>query len=95
MNKLIEQDKKMKDFLKLRLQEKDQADSVEVSKHEEDNLKKKNKVDPSVVAAEKVKNYEEAFNKIQSATGIQDIDVLVNTFIKGSLTIQRLRLRKN
>ena len=82
MNKLIEQDKKMKDFLKLRLQEKDQADSVEVSKHEEDNLKKKNKVDPSVVAAEKVKNYEEAFNKIQSATGIQDIDVLVNTFIK-------------
>ena len=82
LNKLIEQDKKMKDFLKLRLQEREQAESVEAPKHEDDTLKKKNKIDPQIVAAEKVRSYEEAFNKIQSATGIQDIDVLVNTFIK-------------
>ena len=82
LNKLIEQDKKMKDFLKLRLQEKEQADTVEVPKNEEENIKKKSKIDPQLIAAEKVKSYEEAFNKIQSATGIQDIDLLVNTFIK-------------
>lgn len=82
LNKLIEQDKKMKDFLKLRLQEREQAQNSDAPKHEEEILKKKNKVDPQVIAAEKVKSYEEAFNKIQSATGIQDIDILVNTFIK-------------
>jgi coiled-coil domain-containing protein 63/114 len=82
LNKLIEQDKKMKDFLKLRLQEKEQAENIEVPKYEEDSQKKKNKIDPQIIAAEKVKSYEEAFNKIQSATGILDIDVLVNTFIK-------------
>lgn len=82
LNKLIEQDKKMKDFLKLRLQEKEQAETVEVPKHDEEVSRKKSKVDPQVIAAEKVKSYEEAFNKIQSATCIQDIDVLVNTFIK-------------
>lgn len=33
------------------------------------------------VAAEKVQKYGEAFEKIQQATGIEDIDELVNTFI--------------
>lgn len=82
LNKLIEQDKKMKDFLKFKMQEKEQADNIDVPRHEDDNFKKKNKVDPQVINAERVKSYEEAFNKIQSATGIQDIDELVDTFIK-------------
>jgi hypothetical protein len=33
------------------------------------------------VAAEKVQMYGQAFEKIQAATGIEDIDVLVNSFI--------------
>jgi hypothetical protein len=33
------------------------------------------------VAAEKVQMYGQAFEKIQGATGIEDIDVLVNSFI--------------
>lgn len=33
------------------------------------------------VAAEKVQMYTQAFEKIQQATGIEDIDHLVNTFI--------------
>lgn len=33
------------------------------------------------VAAEKVQMYGQAFDKIQQATGIEDIDQLVNTFI--------------
>lgn len=82
LNKLIEQDKKMKDFLKFKMQEKEQADNTDVPRNEDDNFKKKNKVDPQVINAERVKSYEEAFNKIQSATGIQDIDELVDTFIK-------------
>ncbi len=35
-----------------------------------------------LLTKEKVENYEEAFNKIQDATGIKDIDTLVNTFIE-------------
>ena len=82
LNKLIEQDKKMKDFLKFKMQEKEQADNIDLPRNEEEVFKKKNKLDPQVISAERVKSYEEAFNKIQSATGIQDIDELVETFIK-------------
>merc|ERR1719247_2776380 len=34
------------------------------------------------VSIEKVQNFEEAFNKIKAATGINDIEELVRTFIK-------------
>ena len=34
------------------------------------------------VSAERVQSYEEAFNKIQAATGIQEIDELVDSFIR-------------
>ena len=34
------------------------------------------------MAQEKVNEYEEAFKKIQEATGISDIDELVKTFIE-------------
>jgi hypothetical protein len=36
----------------------------------------------TVVSIEKVESYEEAFAKIEAATGIHDIETLVNNFIQ-------------
>ena len=79
LNTLIEKDKKMKDFLKLRQNERDEGELSEMQKSENESFKR----GPSPQVPEgRIKNYEEAFNKIQSATGVQDIDLLVNSFIK-------------
>jgi len=91
LGKMIEQDRKMKDFMKkerekLSLQEHRGDMTVE----QEQTLKKKvlrgnwgiAKDKASIHASmEKVQSYEEAFAKIQAATGISDIDELVTTFI--------------
>jgi chromosome segregation ATPase len=47
------------------------------------------------MAQEKVKSYEEAFDKIQQATKISDIDELVNTFIDAEETNFKLFNRVN
>jgi len=91
LGKMIEQDRKMKDFMKK------EREKVSVTEHrsdmiheEEGKLKKKllkgnwgmAKDKASIhVSLEKVQSYEEAFAKIQEATGISDIDELVTTFI--------------
>eukprot|EP00742_Colponemidia_sp_Colp-10_P000533 GILJ01000580.1.p1 GENE.GILJ01000580.1~~GILJ01000580.1.p1 ORF type:complete len:574 (-),score=156.25 GILJ01000580.1:1098-2819(-) len=94
LNRLIEQDRKMKDFMKLK-QEKERVETEvqqkgDMSAEEEQNLKRRvtkgswgiAKDKASIhISAEKVQSYEEAFAKIQAATGISDIDELVQTFI--------------
>ncbi|CAG9318865.1 unnamed protein product [Blepharisma stoltei] len=82
LNTLIEKDKKMKDFLKLKQAEREHAEHTEAPKAEDDTARKRGKASPSQLTAERVKIYEDAFNKIQAATGIQDIDELVNNFIR-------------
>eukprot|EP00741_Cyanophora_paradoxa_P005810 tig00000113_g5631.t1 len=83
-----EQEKKMKDLM--RVKESKEATRGEMSLEEEAKLRKKvikgnwgiakDKASQHV-SLEKVQSYEEAFAKIQAATGIADIDELVTTFI--------------
>ena len=80
LNALIEKDKKMKDFLRLKQQERETGES-EQPRAEDENKTKKKGMSANVITAERVKSYEEAFNKIQAATGIKDIEELVVTFI--------------
>merc|ERR1711988_1910227 len=91
LGKMIEQDRKMKDFMKKEREKLSQQEHRgEMSIEEEQKLKKKvlkgnwgiAKDKASIHASmEKVQSYEEAFAKIQAATGISDIDELVTTFI--------------
>jgi len=91
LGKMIEQDRKMKDFMKKEREKLSmQEHRGEMSIDEEQKLKKKvlkgnwgiAKDKASIHASmEKVQSYEEAFAKIQAATGIADIDELVTTFI--------------
>jgi len=89
LGKLIENDKKMKEFMRAkvrnRAEEEKQAEtsalatrSVRPTKSTFDNSK-------SMVAVtsnqDQIVSYEEAFSKIQAATGICDIDDLVQNFI--------------
>eukprot|EP00002_Diphylleia_rotans_P038164 TRINITY_DN8634_c0_g1_i2.p1 TRINITY_DN8634_c0_g1~~TRINITY_DN8634_c0_g1_i2.p1 ORF type:complete len:382 (-),score=86.43 TRINITY_DN8634_c0_g1_i2:1677-2822(-) len=82
LNRIIEQDRKMKDFMKLR----DTTDKP----NSEEKKKRRTKVvwefiNPSALAqmtSEKVTSFEAAFSKIQAATGITDIHEFVNTFIQ-------------
>lgn len=91
LGKLIEHDKKIKDFIS-------QEESVEVPELVENNevssLNKKvaksawniAKEKASVkLYLEKVEMYEEAFRKIEEATGISDIDELVKTFVEAEM----------
>jgi len=90
LTKLIDQDQKMKDFL-ISKDRENMNDAVVTSVLEqEQNLRKKlSKGAWQIVkdkahihmAQEKVKSYKESFDKISSATGINDIDQLVQTFI--------------
>ena len=78
LGKSIEKDRRMQDFMKIK-------DRERASNDPEDD-KRKSKTAPrgraeQQVAMEKVQSYEEAFAKIQQATGISDIDELVTTFI--------------
>lgn len=91
LGRLIENDKKMKEFMRQKeTQRIQQENKGEMSPDAEDKMKKK--VTKSAwgiakdkagmnVNQEKVQTYEEAFAKIQAATGISDIDELVQNFI--------------
>jgi len=91
LGKMIEQDRKMKDFMKKEREKLSMAEHRgEMTVEQEASLKKKvlrgnwgiAKDKASIHASmEKVQSYEEAFAKIQAATGISDIDELVTTFI--------------
>ena len=91
LGKLIESDRKMKDFVKAR----DNGGGVgakrgDMNAEEESKLRKKvikgnwsiakDKANQQV-SMEKVQSYSEAFAKIQASTGVTDIDELVTTFI--------------
>lgn len=90
LGQLIEKDRKVKDFTKSK--EKDGTSSrAENSQLEEEQRLRKQvskgawgiaKDKESIkLSMEKVQSYEEAFAKIQKATGITDIDELVQTFV--------------
>jgi len=88
LGKLIANDKKMKEFMKSKVQRNDDAQAV-ANREEEQKRKRALKqawdMSQSMAMAsasqEKVRSYEEAFAQIQYATGICDLDELVNTFI--------------
>ena len=95
LTKLIDQDEKMKDFLNNKDREKmNDAVVTSVLEQEQQLRKRLSKGAWAIVkdkahihmAQEKVKSYEEAFDKIQQATKISDIDELVNTFIDAEET---------
>jgi len=91
LGRLIDNDKKMKEFMRQKERARTQGDQKgELTADEETKIKKK--VTKSAwgiakdkaainVNQEKVQTYEEAFGKIQAATGISDIDELVQNFI--------------
>lgn len=86
LGKLIEHDKRMKEFMKTKLKNKEErADAI---RDEEQHMKRSAKHEhttKSLVAAsanqERVAEYDEAFNRIHAATGICDIDELVENFL--------------
>merc|ERR1711959_239008 len=93
LGRLIENDKKMKEFMRQKERHRADEESAvkgDLSVDEEQKLKKK--VTKSAwgiakdkaainVSMEKVQTFEEAFAKIQAATGISDIDELVQNFV--------------
>jgi|EP00505_MAST-04D_sp_SCG-Rhode-Island_P002106 coiled-coil domain-containing protein 63/114 len=84
LGKQLEEDKRRKDMML-----RDQARELEEAEEEMRNKSKRggkwgNAMQEKAQAQaslEKVQSFEEAFNKIKAATGITDIDELVNTFI--------------
>jgi len=91
LGKLIENDKKMKEFMRQKVRNRaEEAKEASAGKADEDKNRKKitkNAWDTAKsmvsisTSQEKVTTYEEAFSKIQSATGICDIDELVANFL--------------
>jgi coiled-coil domain-containing protein 63/114 len=92
LGNLIDEDRKMKDFMKLKDTQHASAktEAVDPVVEEEQRLRRRvNKAASDIArdkaqihaAMEKVRSYEEAFAKIQQATNISDIDQLVQTFI--------------
>eukprot|EP00002_Diphylleia_rotans_P019328 TRINITY_DN3741_c0_g1_i5.p1 TRINITY_DN3741_c0_g1~~TRINITY_DN3741_c0_g1_i5.p1 ORF type:complete len:543 (+),score=158.28 TRINITY_DN3741_c0_g1_i5:62-1690(+) len=81
LNRIIEQDRKMKDFMKLR-ENPDKPGSEEKKKKKKGIWEFTNGRAAAQLSMEKVQTYEEGFAKIQAATGISDIDEFVNAFIK-------------
>jgi chromosome segregation ATPase len=94
LGKLIEQDRKLKEYLQQQCNatqmqinnEHMQEKRRENRKHQKDEKKKTQaaaleKKDKSDDKDQAVQSYEDAFAKIQAATGISDIDELVSTFI--------------
>jgi len=91
LGKLIENDKKMKEFMRQKVRNRaDETKAEQAKQAEEDKQRKKitkNAWDTAkslvtiTSSQEKVVTYEEAFSKIQAATGICDIDELVQNFI--------------
>jgi len=94
LGKLIENDKRMKEFMKTKLKGKDDKSQDTLAKDEDKHKKKltRNAWDSAkslttiTANQEKVATYEEAFARIQAATGICDIDELVQNFINAEDT---------
>jgi len=95
LGKLIENDKRMKEFMKTKLKGKDEPKSPTETLKDEAKQKKqltRNAWDTAksignlTANQEKVASYEEAFARIQAATGICDIDELVQNFINAEDT---------
>ncbi|ETO26726.1 hypothetical protein RFI_10407 [Reticulomyxa filosa] len=91
LSKLIDQDKKTKDFLNSKDRDNVNDALANNALQQEQQLKKRlSKGAWAIVkdrahiqmAQERVKSYEEAFHKITEATGISDIDELVKTFME-------------
>mmetsp|Transcript_132550 Transcript_132550/g.424175 ORF Transcript_132550/g.424175 Transcript_132550/m.424175 type:complete len:539 (-) Transcript_132550:68-1684(-) len=86
LGKLIQNDKKMKDFMKGKVQASKEANSTHKDKTEKrDTRHAWDNTERSLAAIsgsqEQVANYEEAFSRIQAATGITDLETLVLKFI--------------
>merc|ERR1712032_274464 len=90
LGRLIENDKKMKEFMRQKVRNRAEEGKAEASPKDDDRYRKKitkNAWDTAkslvtiTSSQEKVVTYEEAFAKIQAATGICDIDELVQNFI--------------
>merc|ERR1719262_1193053 len=92
LGRLIENDKKMKEFMRQRHRQQDAEQRGDLSADQEEKMKKKVTASAWGIAKdkatinshiEKIQSYEEAFAKIQAATGISDVDELVQNFIDG------------
>jgi len=90
LGKLIENDKKMKEFMRQKVRNRAEESKAETSTSVSRSITRPAKssfgdTSKSTVAvnssSEKVATFEEAFSKIQAATGICDIDELVQNFI--------------
>jgi len=88
LGKLIENDKKMKEFMRQKVRNRaDESSKLAEAAKSPTNRQTKSTWDAtkSLVAVsgaqEKISSYEEAFSKIQAATGICDIDELVQNFV--------------
>merc|ERR1719262_104968 len=90
LGRLIENDKKMKEFMRQRHKQQEIDQRGDLNQQQEEAMKKKVNKNAWGIAKdkaainlniEKVQSYEEAFAKIQSSTGISDIDELVQVFI--------------
>lgn len=74
--RVIDHDRKLKEFMGRKDQERTEA-------HEQmEAMKKKKEAEKSSEREKTVMSYEQAFEKIKEATGITDIDQLVNKFIE-------------
>merc|ERR1740138_349389 len=91
LGKLIENDKKMKEFMRQKVRSKEEGKLAVTNNSEEDKLRKNRSMKSGFDTAksqvavtshqDQIITYEEAFSKIQAATGICDIDDLVQNFI--------------
>merc|ERR1719262_2030879 len=90
LGRLIENDKKMKEFMRQRHKQQEIDQRGDLNQQQEEAMKKKVTKNAWGIAKdkaainmniEKVQNFEEAFARIQAATGISDIDELVQVFI--------------
>eukprot|EP00928_Gymnodinium_smaydae_P098309 TRINITY_DN9116_c0_g3_i1.p1 TRINITY_DN9116_c0_g3~~TRINITY_DN9116_c0_g3_i1.p1 ORF type:complete len:545 (-),score=211.27 TRINITY_DN9116_c0_g3_i1:107-1741(-) len=89
LGRLIENDKRMKEFMRNKAKGLNDSKSVEAIRDlkREKSAASRNNWEltktgaPTNVSQERVNSYEEAFARIQAATGICEIDELVQTFI--------------
>lgn len=76
--RIIEHDRKLKEFMRIKSEERAEIMESELSSQR----KKKDEKERGVKAEETIESYEEAFQTIKEATGIEDIDLLVAKFIE-------------
>jgi hypothetical protein len=91
LGKLIENDKKMKEFMRQKVRSKEEGKLAVTNNSDEDKQRKNRSMKSGFDTAksqvavtshqDQIITYEEAFSKIQAATGICDIDDLVQNFI--------------